>query len=470
MIRIIGLGIVDGDISMRGFEAVGKSKLAVFKTKETGTYALSQRIDIPHITLDEIYINSDDLDDVNAGVVSRIIELEAEHGDIAYLINGSGADDRTVAMLRDKGLDVELFPASAKEMTFDTFDTSYLAMSAYDLVNAPIFMPDTAYPLVVKDIDSRGLASDVKIILSKVFDDETNILLTTLDGIVNIPLYELDRQNEYNYFTALYIESGDFTKKKRHTFSDLWRIMVRLRDRETGCAWDKVQTHESIRKNVIEEAYELVNAIDNKDIDNIVEECGDILLQSVFHACIGEDTGEFDMGDMISGLCNKLVTRHTHIFGDTIATNSEEALKAWEAAKAKEKSQKTFTAKLEGIADGLPQLMRAEKAQKHASKRGLDFPNVDEAIAKIREELTEFLVASNEDKEMEAGDLLFAVVNVLRLSGIEGEVALRRSTNKFINRCKMVEKFANADGKKIEEIDAKAFDEYWEKAKKYEDR
>ena len=470
MIEIIGLGITDGDISMRGFEAATRASLAVFKTNKTPTYALSTRINVPSITLDEIYEECDDFDELNECVVERLIALEAEHGTIAYLINGNGCDDRTIEKLVKAGAKVNSYPASSKEVTFDTFDTSYLAVSAYDLVGEAVFMPDTAYPLVVKDIDSVGIASDVKLALTKVFDDETIIKLTTLDGIIELPLYELDRQEEYNYFTALYIKSSDYTKKKRHTFSDLWRIMVRLRDRENGCAWDKVQTHESIRRNVIEEAYELVTAIDNEDIDNMVEECGDILLQSVFHSVIAEDMGEFDMGDMISGLCNKLVTRHTHIFGDTVATNSEEALKAWDAAKAKEKSQQTFTQKLMGIAEGLPQIMRAEKMQKQASKRGLDFPDIDSAVAKIKEELEEFLSAREEDRELEAGDLLFAVINVLRLSGVEGEVALRRSVDKFKNRCIKVEEYATRDSVVLENMSAEQFDKYWEEAKSHEDR
>ena len=470
MINVIGLGITDGDISTRGVDAVRHSKLAVFKTAVPATYALHERIDIESITLDDIYTQSDDFDDVNRAVADRLEALEREKGDIAYLIGGSGVDDRSVDTLIRDGANVAIYPACAKESTFDRVDTSYLALSAYDLVNEKVFMPDTAYPIVVKDIDNRWTASEVKLILTRVFDDDTPIKMTTLSGIRDMQLYELDRQESYDYYTAIYIKNSDYAKKHTFTFSDLVRIMYRLRDRETGCQWDKAQTHESIRRNVIEEAYELVSAIDNGDIDNMLEECGDILLQSVFHAAIAEDMCEFDMYDVISTLCTKLVTRHTHIFGDVVATTPEEALDAWNKAKAKEKSQQSFSQKLRGISEGLPQIMRAEKVQKQASKRGLDFPSVESATGKIMEELNELLEANEEDKELEAGDLLFSVINVLRLSGVEGEVALRRSTDKFMNRCIKVEEYAVRDGVNVDEMSAGQFDAYWDEAKSNEDR
>ena len=187
----------------------------------------------------------------------------------------------------------------------------------------------------------------------------------------------------------------DFTKKERYDFNDLVEIMKYLRA-PNGCPWDRVQTHESIRSNFIEETYEVIEAIDNKDNELMKEELGDVLLQVVFHSEMSAEEGEFDINDVINGVCRKLVDRHPHVFGDVKADNSEEALRSWDNVKMAKKSQKKQSEAMDSVSKALPSLMRAEKIQKKAAKVGFDWDSVDGALDKITEETDELKEAINQ--------------------------------------------------------------------------
>ena len=259
----------------------------------------------------------------------------------------------------------------------------------------------------------------------------------------------------------------DFLKKKRFDFNDLIYIIHRLRD-EDGCEWDKAQTHESIRENAVEEAYELVEAINNRDLENMREETGDVLLQGAFHAVIAESGGEYDVWDVMSELCAKLIFRHPHVFGTVKANNQEEALAAWEQAKMKEKKQKSASERMTHVAGTLPQAMRASKVQKYAATVGFDFHTAEEAATKVGEELAELLSADEEDKEIEGGDLLFAAINVLRKKGINPEMALLRSNEKFIRRFTAVENRVKEMGLDIKTVGLEKLDEIYNQVKNEE--
>jgi tetrapyrrole methylase family protein/MazG family protein len=258
----------------------------------------------------------------------------------------------------------------------------------------------------------------------------------------------------------------DFSKKTRFSFQDLIEIIKRLRDPD-GCMWDRAQNNMTIRTNAIEEAYELVEAIELDDNVKICEESGDVLLQGIFNAIIAQQENRFSTNDMITNLCLKLVTRHTHIFGKDKAENKDDALRFWEIAKAKEKAQKTVGDKLLAVPTTFNALLKANKVQKIIKKTGFDFESVDDAIKKIYEEASEFM-EQDADKEKEGGDLLFAVVNVLRMSNIDPEVALMGTTNRFIKRFEYVIKKANDIGKRVEELSLGEMEMYYQEGKKYE--
>lgn len=258
----------------------------------------------------------------------------------------------------------------------------------------------------------------------------------------------------------------EFTRKDSYCFEDLLKIMEILRG-ENGCMWDREQDHHSIRRNFIEETYEVCEAIDKEDTELLKEELGDVLLQVVFHTRIEEEKGSFDMDDVADGICKKLIYRHPHIFGDVDVSSTEEILNNWDALKKTEKGQETAADTLNSVARSLPALIRAEKVQHKASKVGFDWDTIDGALEKVQEELDEVRRAANGDGDLpeEIGDLLFAAVNVARFAETDPEGALNEATEKFIRRFSYVEQAAAARGKKLEEMTLGEMDTLWNEGK-----
>ena len=255
-----------------------------------------------------------------------------------------------------------------------------------------------------------------------------------------------------------------------YTFSDLVDIIARLRG-EGGCPWDAEQTHESIKKNLIEEAYEATEAIDSGKGEVMADELGDLLLQIVFHAQIGKEDGEFTIADVTNAVCEKMIRRHPHVFADTTVENSDEVLVNWEKIKKQEKGQKSATESMLSVSKYLPALMRAGKVQEKAAKVGFDWENPEEALQKVREETEELSRALKENSniEEEIGDLLFATVNTARLAGVDAEEALVGATLKFIKRFTFVEENAHKQGKKLDTMTINEMDELWNMSKMSED-
>lgn len=254
-----------------------------------------------------------------------------------------------------------------------------------------------------------------------------------------------------------------WTNKPSYNFQDLQEIVGILRH-PGGCAWDMEQTHASIRRNFLEEAYEVAEAIDEGDPEHLKEELGDVLLQVVFHTSIEEDAGRFDLDAVADGICKKLIYRHPHVFGTVEARDPEGALSAWDAQKRAEKGQKTAADALDSVARALPGLTRAAKLQSKAAKAGFDWKDISPAMDKLSEELEEFRRAVEEDSnvEEELGDLLFAAVKAGRFAGVDGETALQKACEKFIRRFRRVE--ALADGP-LDALDVPALEALWRRAK-----
>ncbi len=258
----------------------------------------------------------------------------------------------------------------------------------------------------------------------------------------------------------------DFQMAEHYSVDSLRRIMELLRA-PGGCPWDRAQTHQSIRANMLEEAYEAVDAIDHMDMDNLKEELGDVLLQVVFHACMAQEAGRFTFDDVVDGICKKLVYRHPHVFGAAEAGDAEGALSAWDAQKRREKGQKTNADALDSVARALPALTRASKLQGKAAKAGFDWTDVSPALDKLSEELEELKAAVREGSNMEEelGDLLFAAVKVGRFVQVDGERALQGACEKFIRRFRRVEALAEGP---LERMDVPALEALWQKAKEEE--
>ena len=255
----------------------------------------------------------------------------------------------------------------------------------------------------------------------------------------------------------------NFERLERYGMDDLVRIMEILRAPD-GCPWDRVQTHQSIRRNMLEEAYEVAEAIDELNYEHMKEELGDVLLQVVFHSSMANSAGQFNLNDVVDGVCKKLVFRHPHLFGDVQADDSQGALNAWEAAKQVEKGQKSATDTLDAVARSLPALMRAEKIQSKAAKAGFDWKEIGPALDKLSEEVEELkkAVAEHSNVEEELGDVLFAAVKVGRFAGKDSELALHATCEKFIRRFEKVE---NRCPKAMKDMELEELAALWEQAK-----
>lgn len=260
----------------------------------------------------------------------------------------------------------------------------------------------------------------------------------------------------------------NFEFKDSYTITDLIDIVEILRS-PNGCPWDREQDHKSIRRDFLEETYEVIEAINKEDKDMLLEELGDVLLQVVFHTQIEREKGEFDLNQVADGICKKMIERHPHVFGTISVETSEQVLENWDVIKKQTKSQKTQTESMLSIPREFPALMRADKVQKKASKVGFDWDSVEGAFQKVHEELDELkeaiLMGVVDNAREELGDLLFSVVNVSRFIGVDSEEALTGSTDKFIDRFSRVEKMANEKGLIMKETSLEELDKLWDLAK-----
>ncbi len=258
-------------------------------------------------------------------------------------------------------------------------------------------------------------------------------------------------------------------EEKKYTLDDLVQVIRILRG-ENGCPWDRVQTHETIRQDMLEEAYEAADAIDKGNMGNLCEELGDVLMQVVFHAEIEAEKGGFTIEDVIRGICEKMVYRHPHVFGngEVQADTAEQVLVNWEELKKKEKHTETQTEVMKNVPDALPALIRARKVQKKAADVGFDFPDALGAIQKVYEEIQELeesVKLENGTEEEEFGDILFALVNISRFLKINPEFALTKAIKKFINRFEYIEKSALLQGKDLSSMTLEEMDLLWDEAK-----
>ena len=326
--------------------------------------------------------------------------------------------------------------------------------------------------LLIMQPYSRLVASEIKLALMRSYPDEHPVRVVRAAGlpeetVTEIPLFELDRQ-DHDHLVTLYIPPRNTSSYvPGRDISDLLRIMATLRGEE-GCPWDRQQTHHSLKKYVVEEAYEVVDAVERGNMYKICEELGDLLLQVVFHTQLGEEKEEFNFGDVVFGITEKLIRRHPHVFAGATASTAEQVKANWD--KIKETEQGEVVSVLGEIPRGWPSLMLAQKIQSRAAKVGFDWASAQEAWPKVQEEMGEVQAAlvGGVEKEIgeELGDLLFAVVNVTRLLGHDAEEALRQTIGKFVGRFHYLEQKTREAGRDLRQMTLAEMDELWEKAKK----
>lgn len=425
MITIIGIGMEKGDLTQKAEKKIAQTKCVFLRSALTAAGKAAVKA-YPHIMpLDDCFTAAQSFDEWGVAVCDKLLAAEHEHGDIAYLTDGDGIDG-IVPLLQARTKDIEIIYGVGAYKARGC-DAGGVRISASDAVRTRPYL-DTVLPLYITEIDDAYLAGDLKLWLMEFYGDDTPVTVHIGGKTQTAALHEIDRLRGYGYDCELYIASQAGYNKARYCYGDLMRIMAKLTAPD-GCPWDGAQTHESIRINMIEEAYEAVDAIDSGDIDAMIEEFGDVLLQAVFHCDMGVRFGEFDRADVISELCGKLYHRHTHIFGEHKAKDAGEALGYWEAAKSQEKSYVSTADKLSRLPEGFPSLLAAEKVYKKLVKAGVEKNETEMNAA----------TANLQPDEEGYARRLFVLAAAMADAGLDAEVVL----NTYIKKLK--DRFAQAE-------------------------
>ncbi len=473
----LGPGAVEF-LTLGALNALTEAHTVILRTGRHGACGELSKRGISYGTLDSLYEDCGDFDALNARAVQTLWEA-AVSGPVAYGVADPAADETVRVLFHSAGPQRQVTVLAGVPLS---------APCLCALKNPPIgqplrILPASAYgqlvlvpsePLLVTELNSRLLAGEIKIWLLTLHDPELEVFFFPTGeqaqrGVAKIPLSELDRQKMYDHTAAVYVPAVPMLQRERHDFFDLLQIMEKLRAPD-GCPWDREQTHESLRPYLLEEAYEAVSAIDEKDMGHVADELGDVLLQVVFHAQIASQHGEFDIRDVTTAICSKMISRHAHIFGQIKCDTAEEVIKSWDKLKRQERGLHSQADVMADVPKHLPALMRAHKVQQKARQVGFDWNDPMEALKKVLEEAREVReeLEKGTDPGEELGDLLFAAVNVARLCKKQPELLLSAAVEKFIRRFERMEKAIVAEGKALEHLTLSEMDVYWEKGKRLE--
>ncbi len=476
-ITIIGLGPGSiGSINQETLQAIESAQNRYIRTTRHPNAHLIKDA----ISFDAEYERHDSFDEVYKAIAKQLIAAAHQHQQILYAVPGSPLVlEQTVQhLLQDTTVDVVLIPA----MSF--LDVAWNELKI-DPVNESVRMIDghrfaelgagERGPLLVAQCHAKWVLSNIKLAHESATGDEPVVILHHLgledQQVITTSWQNLDREIEPDHLTTLYIP-----KLAEPIAGDLAKLHKLSRTLREQCPWDREQTHQSLVRYLIEETYEVVDAINQLDPDDpstdeaLIEELGDLLYQVEFHATIAEQQGRFSIADVANSIHDKLVRRHPHVFGDVSADSADQVVSTWDAIKKQERGEVASKSVFDGVAIAAPALMYSSKLQKRAAEQGFDWPNSDGAYEKITEEIGELrdAVRLNSDPQtiqMELGDVLFSVVNLSRHLGVDAETALRSASEKFKNRFVGVIDLANHRGLDLSKCSLKQLDELWDEIK-----
>lgn len=464
-ILVVGLGRDERDLTVAALEALRGARRVVLRTGVHGCAAYLSRQGIGFETLDGLYDTCEDFDQLNDSAARTVLSM-AEAGPLLYGV-ADLRDETVVRLIELSPEGVELLPGVPVDgaLTGRT-GTNYRALAAADW---EAFHPDARIATLVREMDDRAQVSELKLRLMERYPEE-HVVWVLEDGgaLRRMALCELDRLECYSHrVCALIPQVGQLTQLERYGFEQLTEIMRQLCGHD-GCPWDREQTHESLKPYLLEESYEVLEAIDQEDYEALPDELGDVLLQVAFHAEVGRQHGEFDIEDVTSAICQKMIERHPHVFGSARAESAQEVRGLWERIKRETRQETTCAQSMRSIARSLPALMRAAKVQKKAAAVGFDWDDARAALTKVNEEVREVEEALDQrgDLEEELGDLLFAVVNVARLAHIDSELCLDRATEKFLTRFERMERLIEGEGRQMDQMNLSEMDAYWDRVKR----
>ncbi len=479
-ISVAGLGAGDADqLTVGIYKLLTASEHLFLRTKEHPAVQVLEQEGVSFASFDKIYEQNRGFAGVYREIVDRLFAA-AEGKDIVYAVPGHPlVAEKTVQMLLEeageRGIHVDI--AGGQSFLDPMFASLGIdPVEGFQLLDATDFKPHLVQMeqhVIVTQVYDVFTASEVKLSLMEKYPDDYEVVLVTAAGssserIKRLPLFELDREAKVDNLTSVYVPPVQEEELLYGEFSKLREVIATLRGPD-GCPWDKKQTHKSLKKYLVEETYEVLDAIDGGDVDLLADELGDVLLQVMLHAQIGEDEGGFSIRDVVLALNSKMIRRHPHVFGETTAESAEAVVRNWEEIKKEEKGEGFRESLLDGIPKGLPGLYRAYELQKKAAKVGFDWDTQEPIWEKISEETEEFRTeirsGNSREAEKEFGDLLFALVNLARYYKIDPEDALRMTNEKFARRFRFIEESAAEKGKALEKMSLEEMDKYWNEAK-----
>jgi tetrapyrrole methylase family protein/MazG family protein len=482
---IILLGLGPGDpnlLTRQAWELINSAEEIYFRTLQ---HPVVRNIpgNVQIHSFDHLYENNESYEQIYNQIVEDILRLGQRSEGVIYAVPGHPfIAETTSPEIARRAREAEIPVRIVEGISFiesifvavgrDPFPQTVM-IDALELVNAhhPPFPPST--PAVIAQIYSPSIASDVKLTLLAVYPDEHRIQLVHGAGTPNVlveslPLYQVDRSSHIGMVTSLYLPP----LAPQSSFESFQELIAHLRAPD-GCPWDREQTHQSLRPHLMEEAYEVLAAIDENDPQGMTEEFGDLLLQIVLHAQIASEYGEFDMTDILSGIHEKIVRRHPHVFSDLVVKDKETVLKNWELLKAEERQAglNKGDSSFDGVSMALPALVQADTYQKRVARVGFDWSNLQGVIDKVIEEFQEIQQTNSKaELEREIGDLLFSIVNLARWSDIDAESALRLANNRFRKRFISMEAQARLQARPLTEFTMDELDALWEIAKENEEK
>ena len=431
-LTVFALGYSTEDLTSGALKALEQTGIRILRTSRCAAAEYLERKGLVYETLDGLYDEADDfgsLDDKSAAYV-----LERLRVDDVCLGVFDPASDTLVRRLKDHITAVCPYADPIRPFT------SFLNARERRITTAAGLEAESCQgDLVITEIDSRLLAGDVKLKLLDHYGVSSPVIICDQSGVVErIVLCDLDRLKEerYGHRCVVLLPDSALTEKERFDVTDLIHLMARLRA-PGGCPWDRQQDHKTLRPYLIEEAYETAAAIIDEDWDHTAEELGDVLLQVIFQANIGKQYGTFTLGDIASSICSKMIRRHRHIFGNADCPDAKAVSDEWDRIKAQERRDVSPSDAMDAVSKGMPALMRAEKIQKRAPA-GPGETSLKKEIAAVSEKAEELEKAVNADDASriaeQLGRMLFSVVNIARLCGIEAESCLAEENERFIKR------------------------------------
>lgn len=484
MITIVGLGpgSID-DLSLRAWETLRNSATLYLRTARHPTVG-ALPAECRCVSFDDVYQRLERFEDVYDEIAARLLRIARKNGDLVYAVPGDplvgeATVTRILALARAESIAVEIINGISfvepclSLLGIDSLDGLQIldALTLADAHHPPI---NPALPALLAQVYSQAVASNLKLTLMNQYDDEFPVKLIHAAGaddaaVEDLKLYEIDRSSRIDMMTSLYLPAMN----EMSSFETLQNIIAHLRSPE-GCPWDREQSHKSLRPFLVEETYEVLEALDEDDPPALCEELGDLLLQILLHTQIAIDEGEFKMADLLRRLNEKMIRRHPHVFGDVkVSGDLAQLSRIWHEVKQAEKAVggERQESLLDGIPKGAPALFVAQRYSQRASKVGFDWDDISGVEEKFQEELAEVLSAPNDaERVKEIGDLIFVLVNWLRWLGIDDPESLLREINaKFYRRFRHVEQRAAQAGKPIAAFGLDELDLWWQEAKRLRD-